>query len=243
VKRLTAWAISLAAAAIALAGCGANDIPRPALSVGIGVDWNWGAASADQLGYVYALVVRQGQKSDGTCDDLPPSLRVFAFGQPVPLTRDATNCLGAELSTTPTMISSSVTVTAEQDGGTIATGAWDNLIPGLGATLVSPADGVVQAGDEVVITPTPGLPTSTDGLGWVFPLEETPWRGSVFLAGQPTRSADGIHVKMPVFSGRGAVVLKGTPYFTEPTVNCAGFAACVGDATNALGPVFVTETM
>jgi hypothetical protein len=234
----------VAAAVSALAGCGANATSRPTLSVGISVDWNWNAPSAAEVGYVYALVVQQQTNKDGTCDDLPPSLQVFAFGLPLPLARDANDCVGAQVTTPPSMGSPSVTVTAVQDGDTIASGTWDNLIPGLGATLVSPADGMVHAGDEVVITATPGLPSSLPGPGWVFPLEETPWPGSEYVLDiPPKRFADGIHFHMPVFSGRGAVVLKGTPYFTEPTVNCAGFVSCVGDATNALGPVFVTETM
>jgi hypothetical protein len=234
----------VAAAVSALAGCGANSTSRPALSVGINVDWNWNAASASEVGYVYALVVQQHMNSDGKCDDLSPSLKVFAFGQPLPLARDADNCTGAELATAPSMGSPSVTVTAMQDGETIASGTWDNLIPGLGATLVRPADGMVHAGDEVVITATPGLPSSLPGPGSVFPLEETPWPGSKYLLDiPPKRLADGIHFHVPSFSGRGAEVVKGMPYFTEPTVNCAGFAACVGEATNTLGPVFVTETM
>jgi hypothetical protein len=232
-----------AIAGIALAGCGDDGVPPPSLNVGIAADWNWSATSADQIGFVYTLVVYQKKNSAGTCDYLSPSLRVFAFGQSVPFVRDADNCLCARGAATPTMVSSSVTVTAEQDGQTIATGTFDDLIPGLGAVLVAPADGMVHAGDEVVMTATPGLPSSNPGPGWVFPLEGTPWPGSEHTADFPARFSDGIHVKMPVFSGRAAVVLKGTPYLPPATVNCEGFVACVGHATNALGPVFVTEAM
>ncbi len=232
-----------AIAGMVLAGCGDDSVSHPVLSVGLRVDWNWGATSADQVGFVYDLLVFQRKNSGGTCDDLPPSLQVFAFGQSVPLVRDADNCLGAEVAATPTMVSSLVTVTAVRDGQTIATGTFDNLIPGLGAALVAPADGMVHAGDEIVIAPTPGLPTSSPGPGWVFPLEGTPWPGAEYVADFPARFADGVHVKMPVFSGRAAIVLKGTPYGPQAAVNCEGFAACVGNATNALGPVFVTEAI
>ncbi len=230
-------------AGIALGGCGDDGVPRPTLEIGMGVDWNWKATSADEVGFVYTMVVEQKKNSDGSCDDLPASLQLFAFDQLVPLERDANNCVCANLVATPTMTPSSVTVTAERDGEVLAKGTFDNLIPGLGATLVAPADGLVHAGDEIVVAATPLLPSSTPGIGWVFPLEGTPWPGSEYVAGIPTRFPDGVHAKMPAFSGRAAVVLDGRPSAPQVTVDCQGFAVCVGDASNVLGPVFVTEAM
>jgi hypothetical protein len=213
------------------------------LEVGIDVDWNWSAASADEVGFVYAIVVQQRKNSDQSCDDLTASLQMSTFGQPLPLAWDADKCLDTQVASTPTMASSSVTITAEENGKMIAQGTFDDLLPGLSATLLTPADGVVHAGDEIVISPTPGLPSSQVAIGSVFPLDETPWPGSEYVADIPTRSADGIHVHMPAFSGRAAVVLKGSPYAPQATVDCQGFAVCTGNASNALGPVFVTEVM
>ncbi len=232
-----------AVAGTALGGCGGDSATRPELEVGISADWNWTATSAAEVGFVYALVVQQKKQTDGSCDDLPASLQILAFGQPVPLTRDADNCLNSEVAATPTMASSSVTVTAEENGEMIAEGTFDDLLPGLGATLVTPADGMVHAGDEIVISPTPGLPSSEIATGSLFPLEGTPWPGAEYTADLPTRFPDGVHVHMPVFSGRAAVVLRGSPYGPQATVNCHGFAVCLGDASNVLGPVFVTEAM
>lgn len=232
-----------ALAGITLGGCGGGSAPHPELYVGVGADWNWDATSAAEVGFVYALVVEQRKNSAGTCDDLPPSLQVIAFGQPVPLSPDADNCSSATVAAAPTMASSLVTVTAEQDGKTIATGTFDNLIPGLGATLIAPPDGMIRPGGEIVIAATSGLPSSNPGVAWVFPLDETPWPGSQYSASRPVRYPDGVHTTMPAFSGRAAVVVSGTPYVPRPAVSCDGFAICTGTATNILGPVFVTETM
>lgn len=228
---------------LSLAGCGDARAPSPELNVGVGADWNWEATSVAEVGFVYALVVEQRKNSAGVCDDLPSSLQVIAFGQPVPLSRDANNCVSATVAAAPTMASSSVIVTAEQDGKAIATGTFDDLIPGLGATLIAPTDGMVRAGDEIVIAATSGLPSSTPGPASVFPLDQTPWPGSPYIASRPVRYPDGVHTRMPAFSGRAAVVVRGTPYAPQATVNCEGFAVCTGKATNVLGPVFVTETM
>jgi hypothetical protein len=45
---------------------------------------------------------------------------------------------------------STATITVEQDGKMVAQAMTSALTPGAGATLVSPADGIVHAGDEVV---------------------------------------------------------------------------------------------
>jgi hypothetical protein len=151
--------------------------------------------------------------------------------------------LNTEFTTSPTLQPSTFIVTAEQDGKMIAQATYDGLTPGATASLASPASGMVHAGDDVVVVPPPQLPSSAVSVGSVFPLEGDPWPGSQYTAGLPDRQPDGVHTQMPVFSGRAALVVRGSPFDPGATISCEGFYSCIGTASNMLGPVFVTETM
>ena len=103
----------------------------------------------------------------------------------------------------------------------IAQATYDGLTPGVAASLASPADGMVHAGDDVVVTPPPELPSSQVLLGSILPLEGDPWRPQD-IPGSLERRPDGVHATMPVFSGRAALVLKGSPL--DPVDGrCKGF--------------------
>jgi hypothetical protein len=232
----------VAAAVSALAGCGGDS--KPSLDrVALHVTADFQATAADQMGFVYSVWVSQFVgPNQNMCPDLAPSLVITAGSQTLPLSVDKFNCLDAKLTTTPILQPSTFTVTAEQDGNMIAQATYEGLTPGAAASLASPADGMVHAGDDVVIAPPPELPSSQVLLGSILPLEGDPWRPQD-IPGSLERRSDGIHATMPVFSGRAALVLKGSPLDPDSTVSCKGFYSCFGIASNWLGPVFVTETM
>ncbi len=241
-KRFGIWAVPVAATVCALAGCGSDS--KPSLDrVELYVSADFNATAADQMGFVYAVSVSQFvSPNQNACPALAPSLVITAGDQTLPLNLDTFNCLNTKLTTSPILQPSTFTVTAEQDGKMIAQATYEGLTPGAAASLASPADGMVHAGDDVVVAPPPELPSSTVGLGSILPLEGDPWRPQ-FTAGIPDRRPDGVHTQMPVFSGRAALVLQGSPNDPDFTVTCEGFHSCLGAGSSWLGPVYVTETM
>jgi hypothetical protein len=237
--------ILVAAALSAFAGCGGDAAPPPDLAAGISADWSWAGGTPDQIGFTYYVLVRQGSSTDGSCSALPAGLQITALGQPMPLDLNSYGCLESKLTVGPSLQPlSTATITVEQDDKMVAQAMTSALTPGAGATLVSPADGVVHAGDEVVVAPTPGVPSSEISSGRLYLLDGTPAAESLYTADAPTRLGDGIHTKMPAFSGRAALVFRASPfYIVNPMLACDGFAACTSIASNALGPVVLTEEM
>jgi hypothetical protein len=243
VKRLAVRVIPLVAAVSALGGCGSDS--KPSLdSVVLSVSADFKATAADQMGFVYTVSVEQVVGPyQNACPALAPSLVITAGDQTLPLNLDKFNCLNTTLTTSPILQPSTFTVTAEQDGKMIAQAPYDGLTPGAAASLASPANGMVHAGDDVVVAPPPQLPSSAVGFGLIIPLEGDPWPGGQYTVGIPDRRPDGVHTQMPVFSGRAALILRGSPFDPDVMISCKGFDVCYGTASNLLGPVYVTETM
>jgi hypothetical protein len=232
-----------AAAAGVFSGCGSDSMPPlHHVALDVRVSWSFRPKSVDEVGFVYTITLYQptGAGSGPPCDNLPASLQVTGLGQTLPLTLNAVDCLYTSVITPPTLQPSPVVFTANLDGTMVGQATFDGLTPGAAASLVSPADGVVRVGDEVVISPPPSLPSNTLSLGDVFPLEEVPWPGPQTISSEEVRLADGIHIKMPAFTGRAAVAFEGSPFLPDPTVNCDGFAVCTATPSDVLGPVFVT---
>jgi hypothetical protein len=234
----------LVAAAGALAGCGGAAAP-PDLALGIAADWSTGSGTPDQIGFYFYVVAEQKPKSDGTCHALPASLQITALEQPVPLVLDSNGCLQSKLAIGPFLQPpATATITVEQDGKMVGEVVTSALTPGAGATLVSPPDGIVHPGDEVIVAPTPGLPANEITSGELYFLDGPPPPGSGSFTGVPTRLADGVHAKMPAFSGRVALVFKASPfYIVNPMLTCDGVAICTSIASDVLGPVIVTGAM
>jgi hypothetical protein len=227
-----------------LAGCGVDAAPAPTLELGVAADWLSSVTAADQVGYYFYVLLEQRTVA-GVCHPLPPSLQVTANGQEMPMTLDSNGCLNSQLTIGPLLQPPpGVMVVAVEDGGRMVAQAMaGNLTPGVGAALAIPADGRVQAGDEIVILPPPALPSAQPSIASVFPLQQTPWPGVLYATSYPVRLADGIHFTLPSFEGQAAVVMRGTPLIPVPMLTCEGFAVCTAIATNTLGPVLVTESM
>ena len=241
-KRLAAGVVVMAATVSALSGCGSEG--RVTLDrVDLYVSAEFHATAADQIGFVYRVWFEQFPTlNEMTCPALAPSLVVTAGNEMLPLDLDQFNCWNTKFTTSPILQPSTFTVTAEQDGKMIAQATYDGLTPGVAASLASPADGMVHAGDEVVVAPPPALPSSMLFSGYIYPLEGDPWRPQ-FTPGFADRRPDGVHTQMPAFSGRAALVILGSPIDPDFVVSCVGFNSCLGLASSFLGPVFVTGTM
>lgn len=100
----------------------------------------------------------------------------------------------------------------------------------------------MHAGDEVVVVPPADLSTAYVGSAYVYALDDTTVGWSTLPSQLADREADGIHLIVPAFSGRGAVAFTGMPYVPLPTYSCPGFDFCTANADDTLGPLFVTES-
>jgi hypothetical protein len=55
------------------------------------------------------------------------------------------------------------------------------------------------------------------------------------------RRIDGLHVQVPAFSGRAVMAVWGTISSSlNAEVTCPGFAVCLAESADTLGPFFVT---
>jgi hypothetical protein len=234
---------------VLVSGCGDVTDPPPDLTIGAGADWNWSPTTSEEVGYYLFVVLlqRPTARSDNSksCRTVSPSLRVTANDHEMPLVRAAGSCLDSSLVLGPFMAPPPLIVEVLDGGRNVGGAMFGNLAPGAGATLASPANGLVHADDELVIVPPSALPSSFvySGIeGSIYPLDQTPWPGTMQVSGMPDRQPDGVHVRVPAFTGHAALVLKGSPVTPTPMFSCDGFAICTAMATNALGPVFITGT-
>ena len=233
-------------AAVVAVGCG-DDPSLPDISVGIGVSWPFSPETRDALGFtVYGVVLQRPPAGGGRCRGLPSSARVTVDGDEIPLTRDDSGCLDMRFTTGPSLDwrNEPVTVVYEEGGKPIGEAVFSGLAPGVDATLLIPADGIVLPGDEMLIVPPAAVPTSLAGHVSFYPLD--PPAGAVWErygapgATAPVRMADGLHVTVPPMVGRALVVIPGRPLTIYPDYTCEGFAACTGRSDSILGPVYVT---
>ena len=233
-------AVGIAALAF-LGGCDGDG--RIGLSVGAAAQFQAQAAAPRAVGYQVAVVIEQVSPAGAaSCPHLPSNLHLLVNGAEVPPVFDpSSGCLltNAALPLSPQV--GTVTVDAMDGDRSLGHAEFSGLAPGGAATLAVPADGMVHAGDEVVIVPPPDLPTPYAGPAELYPLDDTSV-GSQLYPSPVDREADGMHLTVPAFSGRAALVFTGTPYVTLPTFSCPGFDICTANADNTVGPVFVTES-
>jgi hypothetical protein len=242
--RSVGWSFVLASACLS-AACG-EDAPEPDYYIGASAAWSWIAATPAALGYTIALVLQQGTPGHPTapCRRAPGSTRLTVNGADVPLTTPdpGTGCLAGQFASPPVLGPVPVTARIEEEGRLIGEVTFDNLTPGTAATVVSPAGGQVRAGDEILLAPPSALPTDVLGRVVFYPLDESDWvpDGILLPLDASERLLDGIHVRIPVFTGPAALILDGMPPFVIPDIACPGFAACIETIEVTLGPIMLT---
>jgi hypothetical protein len=220
------------------AGCGEDGNDNAPLGVTAYADWPISPATADALGYTITVsVVQRGR--NGACASLPDSTRVLVNGQEAELAaNEETGCMLGSLVLGPFLQDQSVTVTEEKAGQVTATATFKNLLPGTAATLVGPSE--LHAGDDIVIRPVPAIPANSMGLAAFYLLDSPGW-DTYGLRGESKRSSDGLHVRVPAFTGRAVLAVWGQLCDVEAAeVTCPGFADCRAGCAGALGPFFVT---
>jgi hypothetical protein len=228
---------------ICLSTVGCGDDGRAQLAVGVQARFQSGEGPPRTAGYWLVMLIDQVVSSaHPQCPKLPSTLRLQVNDTDVTPAYDAdTGCLSTSVILGPAPKFGTVTVDAQDGDGLRAHAQFDGLTPGGDAALAAPVDGIVHAGDDVVVVPPPALSTSGPTAGYVYPLDDTSVSSQLLPAGPPDRRADGLHMTMPAFSGRAAVTFTGMPFVTLPTYSCPGFDACIANSDTTLGPVFVTE--
>jgi hypothetical protein len=231
----------LLAAVGALAGCD-DEVSLPDFRVDVTAKWNVFPSSQAELGYTLTVRLFQWRHSQsGDCRNAPASTTVTANGELVPLSRVAgSTCLEGELVLGPSLEDRTVTARIEEDGHLVGEALFEELTPGTHATLVTPADGMVHAGDDIVILPPPELPTSLLVLTMIHPLEAPVWDVFGPYVQDQVRLPDGIHIKAPAFAGPAVLSIGGIPTAIDGKVSCPDFAACSATADGTLGPFHLT---
>jgi hypothetical protein len=209
---------------------------EPDYTIGATAAWSWTAAEPDALGYTVAVLLQQSP-FEGLCRKAPESTRLTVDGVAVPLVRDPdTGCLSGQFLSQPVLGDLAVTARVEEAGELIGEVVFGGLMPGTAATLVSPSDGHVRAGDEVLIIPPPLLPTSYAAQAKYYPLDDGAWVPAGMNTGNPVRDLEGLHLTLPAFSGPAVLIVSGAPLYILPDVECPGFAECTETIEETLGP-------
>jgi hypothetical protein len=222
-----------------LASCGASSPGFPYFYVTAAAGWPAQIDSVQAFGYRVDVKVTKKMDGDGNCNQIPEGVRVLVDGVEASFGPDAAaGCMEAKLTLGPFLQSHAVTALVERDGETVGHASFDGLLPGLGAVLLRPADGQIQAGDDIVVRPLPELPAES-AIAHFYPLDGPSWIGAGTYA-VTARLLDGVHVLAPAFSGRAWLAV-GTSDAASAEVSCQGFAACSGTAAAVLGPFLVTE--
>lgn len=233
--------IPIGAAVVLLVGCGDGAGENLALSVAAVARFQTQDNAPRAIGFQLSVVIAQVPASSRpSCPTLPSTLRLLINDQDVPPAFDSSSgCLSTSAMWGLTPQIGTVTVDARDGDRLLAHAQFQGLTPGAGASLAVPADGQVLAGDDIVVIPTPELPTGAESDACFYPLDDMTVAAHLWQA--PERRADGIHVLVPTFNGRAAVTFGGKPYVPQPSYSCPGFDLCTANADSTLGPVFVTE--
>jgi hypothetical protein len=222
----------------ASASCSDGAAEKVYFSVGAKADWSLSQESADGLGYHITVVVVQRQQTDGTCAEISGSTRFLINGAVAPLSLNPeSGCMEGTWLLGPYLQDQTLTVAEEEVGQIVATAVFRNLFPGTAATLLGPAE--LRAGDDIVVRPVPDVPAGA-GMAVFYLLDDPAWQpGGIHT--NPERRGDGLHVPVPSFTGRAVLVVWGTiSSIMNAEVTCPGFAACLAESSDALGPFFVT---
>jgi hypothetical protein len=242
-KGLARMGAGLIAALACLAGCDGDGPSDLGLSVGAGAQFQAQEGPPRAVGYQLAVVIEQvAHPGISGCPHLPADLHLLVNGSEAPAAYDsATGCLLTTVTSDLTPQVGAVTVDALDGNRTLGHAEFSGLAPGGAATLSVPADGVLHAGDAVVVVPPPDLSTASVSSAFVYALDDATVSWSQFPSERADREADGIRAVVPAFSGRAALTFFGMPYVPQPTYSCPGFDICTAHADSTLGPVFVTE--
>jgi hypothetical protein len=235
-SRFALLMVVLGAAAAAGMGCGSDEKPKVILSVD--AFWNESPATVDDTGYQLSIDAFWPDRA-ASCFSLPADLHVTVNDKQVPLMIEG-NC-GGESLVYVNGFQQNVPVTIRLEGGGQVMGeaVFDDMFPGAGPFLVSPADGQAKPGDPLVVQ-LPLPPKQDFAYAEFFWMEPPAGVPPYHTSGKGTLAADGstFQVMAPTTAGRAAMVVKilSSDAFQAAT-SCTGFDSCHGvPETGTLGP-------
>jgi len=226
-----------------LGGCTDDGHDLPDFSVGMVAKWNQEPKSPAEVGVVFVLVVAQYQR-DGQCRPVPPLAKIWANDLPLPLVPNPNHpgCYWATAEMGPFLKDQALTVQVREWSEVVAEARFTKLMPGTAATLEGTTGENLREGDPIVVRPVPEVPGEM-GIAAFYPTDGTDWRPGGVGALVVERLIDGLHITVPAFKGPAVFVVWNTGKYLIPDVSCQGFAVCQGEASDVLGPFFVSGAL
>jgi hypothetical protein len=230
-------------ASVMAAACGSVDSQEMLLLTR--AEWKDQPGSAAEIGFWISVDVGWPDRGQD-CSPLPSSLRVTVND------REATqlHAISGDCSwdvvfeVGPFSPDEQPTRVRVLDGEkTLGEAAYDGLYPAYPAQLLSAADGRVRAGESFTMSMPASLSSVVAAYGvvklfWLDPAPAIPPYYQ-FATIEPDADAATITVSAPSTTGRAAVIAPiSFPELTRSS-SCIGFASCLGQPNDNIGPVFV----
>jgi hypothetical protein len=209
-------------------------------------EWQRDPGSVAEVGYHVQPQVNWVSRA-GSCARIPTGLRVTVNDLEAKVTGWRGACDGGRLfDAGPFTTPDPVTVRAFDGDRLLGEATFDDLFWGMRAGLVSPPDGQVRPGDQVVVSVPPGK----DGTTFA-PYASWYWLGAAtavppfYTLSLREQSADGstMTVTVPDIKGLSGPVALAIKYGQEAMLaatTCAGFRDCSLIARYTLGPIPLT---
>jgi hypothetical protein len=229
-------------------GCGSDE--GPPIAINVGAHWNDDPGTTGEIGYELWVDFGWPDRSK-TCFPRPRDLTVTVDDRDfVP---DPRGDCEWDMLLVVTGVATDRPVDVRVSSGSHVYGEaiYDNLFPGLGATLLPAGDGTIHAGGQATVQ-LPSTETVIDPrYGWgQFHWLDTPAASVPFYTFVPgTATPDGTTIQLdtPSLTGRASVVIKGvgfadgsTPVPSLVAATCTGFTSCIADPDiRTAGPVLV----
>ena len=225
-------------------GCGGDDEPDRVVLNGM-AEWRQDPGSLAEVGYHLQPDVSFIDRA-GDCAHIPKGLRVTVNDiEATPIGRRAACDVDGLFDAGPFTTPEPVTVRAFDGDRLLGEATYEGLFWGLQAGLVSPPDGQVRPGDQVVVSVPPGKERPTQPYADWYWLGTAPSVPPFFTTSATVLSADGSTITATVpdisgLSGPVALALRHGYFDRPPATPCAGFIYCAISAWYALGPIPLT---
>lgn len=225
------------------AGCSSSNDPAKALFTQ--AEWKDDPGSAAEIGYWVSVDVGWPSRTE-SCFPLSPALHVTVNDREAgPIyTSDCEWDILVEVGPFAADDPGPTTVRLLDGTHVLGEAIYDGLFPGFSAQLVSPADGMVRAGEQVAIALTAPLPAEVlfdrgpARFYWLDPPDDVPpFYSSAIATMESDRQS--IAVPAPALTGRAAMVIRTFDRPRGSARSCVGFTSCAAWPSENIGPVFV----
>jgi hypothetical protein len=232
---------------VAAFGAGCGDDQQPNVFLQLTSQWNDDPGSIDQIGYQVQVDLTWPDRGT-SCAPLPPNLTLHVNDfQAVPMVDNGDCATDALISFGPFLSDVPVTVTLQGGDKTIGQAKFDELFPGMGLAVVSPAGGQVHAGDQLVLSlpSTPNDPLLLEAkFYWLdTPASVPPFYSNVYST-DFTIDGQTMSVTTPAQTGHAQLVVQDVlSDVSGEQLSCTGFQFCTSKTdTQTQGPVAIEVT-